>query len=100
MFTIEGITNILNDWNLLHELIDSDIDNISAFDFVYDFEKAINESRLTERQLQVVRLHFIHGYSQREVGRLLGISQQAISKNINKATEKIVESVWCNVRAV
>jgi DNA-directed RNA polymerase specialized sigma24 family protein len=37
---------------------------------------------LTDRQLAVVRLHFLAGLNQREIAARLGVSQQAVSEHL------------------
>jgi RNA polymerase sigma-B factor len=39
---------------------------------------------LTERQRQVIRMRFVEGLSQREIGQRLGVSQMAISRLLGK----------------
>ena len=40
---------------------------------------------LTERQRQAIRMHFVEGLSQREIGRRLGVSQMSISRLLAKS---------------
>jgi RNA polymerase sigma factor (sigma-70 family) len=44
--------------------------------------RLVISTRLTERQRQIVELHFLEGLSQVEVAERLGISQQTVSRQL------------------
>lgn len=54
-----------------------------------DFHRSVIATQLTDRQKQVLRLVFVQELTQQEVGRLLKITQQAVSDHVNTAIRKI-----------
>jgi len=44
--------------------------------------RVVISNRLTERQRQIVELHYLEGLSQQEVATRLGISQQTVSRQL------------------
>ena len=48
---------------------------------------------LTEKQKQIINLVYIKGFSDTEIGQLLNISQQAVSKTHKKALKNIREYI-------
>lgn len=62
---------------------------IEQLEILLDMELMIQEARLTEKQAQVVELYFFNQYTQEEVSKKLGISQQAVLDHIKKVKQKI-----------
>lgn len=62
-----------------------------AINLLVDFERAIEEAALSERQLQVMKLHLIHGYTQEEVAERLGISRQRVAEIVMLASGRIAQ---------
>lgn len=54
-----------------------------------DFCQALEEANLTYRQREVIYYVFILELTQTEVGRLLNISQQAVSDHVNTVIQKV-----------
>ncbi|GAA0464227.1 sigma-70 family RNA polymerase sigma factor [Alkalibacillus silvisoli] len=49
--------------------------------------------RLTDRQLLIINLHFVHQLSHTEIAEKLKVSQQSISKTIKKILNKLRDSM-------
>ncbi|BAF60327.1 hypothetical protein PTH_2146 [Pelotomaculum thermopropionicum SI] len=56
-----------------------------------DFADSMEEANLTRRQKQVIYLVFGKDLPQKEVARLLNISQQAVSDHVNTVVNKIAQ---------
>lgn len=56
-----------------------------------DFERAIEIAALSERQVQVLKLCLLDGYTQQETAEMLNISQPRVVELIALATEKIAQ---------
>jgi RNA polymerase sigma-B factor len=54
---------------------------------------AADEADLDEREWEVLRLRFADGLTQREIGRMLGVSQMQISRISRRALWKLLNSV-------
>jgi RNA polymerase sigma-B factor len=54
---------------------------------------------LTERQREVIRLRFVEGLSQLEIGRRLGVSQMCISRLLAKSMTQMRKSARAQLRA-
>jgi RNA polymerase sigma-B factor len=54
---------------------------------------AAEEAGLDKRDWQVIRLRFVEGLTQREIGRMLGVSQMQISRVSRRALWKLLNSV-------
>lgn len=62
---------------------------VEQLDLIIDIDLMLKEAKLTEKQAQVVELYFFSQYTQEEVSKKLGISQQAVLDHINKVKQKI-----------
>lgn len=69
---------------------------VDKLDLLIDIELLLKEAKLTERQKEVVDLYFFNQYTQEEVSKVLGISQQAVLDHIKKIKNKIqkVIEIW------
>lgn len=69
---------------------------IDQLNLLIDLELLLEEANLTERQMQVVDLYYCKQYTQEEVSRRLGVSQQAVLDHIKKIKSKIqkVINIW------
>lgn len=71
----------------LYEVI---ADNASSFDGFEESEAIKSEiSKLSKTEQQVIKLRFIDGKSQAEVGKLMGVSQMFVSRAERKILEKL-----------
>ena len=71
----------------LYEIIADDSKTFEDFEDSESLKTEIKKLDPTERQ--VVALRFLHGKSQAEVGRLLGVSQMFVSRAERKMVEKL-----------
>lgn len=62
--------------------------NLDMTDMLLDFDLALTKS-LTDRQHDVVRLHFIEDMKQSDVAEFMGISQQTVQEHIRKAIRNL-----------
>lgn len=69
---------------------------VDKLDLLIDIDLLLAEAKLTERQKEVVVLYFFLQYTQEEVSKVLGISQQAVLDHIKKIKNKIqkVTELW------
>ena len=69
---------------------------VDKLDLLIDIDLLLVEAKLTERQKEVVELYFFLQYTQEEVSKVLGISQQAVLDHIKKIKNKIqkVIEIW------
>ena len=69
---------------------------VDKLDLLIDIDLLLVEAKLTERQKEVVELYFFLQYTQEEVSKVLGISQQAVLDHIKKIKNKIqkVIDLW------
>ena len=69
---------------------------VDKLGLLIDIELLLKEAKLTERQKEVVELYFFLQYTQEEVSKVLGISQQAVLDHIKKIKSKIqkVINTW------
>lgn len=69
---------------------------VDKLDLLIDIDLLLVEAKLTERQKEVVVLYFFLQYTQEEVSKVLGISQQAVLDHIKKIKNKIqkVTELW------
>ncbi|MFA5716001.1 MAG: sigma-70 family RNA polymerase sigma factor [Candidatus Paceibacterota bacterium] len=51
--------------------------------------KAIIETQLTDRQKEIMILHYADGMTMSEIGQLLGISKMSVSRRVRAATKRI-----------
>lgn len=65
--------------------------DISALDLILDFEEAYKKIDLSENQKNIIKLVYNFGLNQKDAGEKMGISQQAVQKNIKNLTLKISE---------
>lgn len=62
---------------------------VDKLDLIIDMELMLQEAKLTGKQAKVVELYFFNQYTQEEVSKKLGISQQAVLDHLNKVKQKI-----------
>ena len=69
---------------------------IDQVDLILDMDRLLEEANLTEKQLQVIQLYYFNQYTQDEVSKKMGISQQAVLDHLKKVKVKIskVVEVW------
>ena len=67
-----------------HEVIE---EQKAAEEEIHSLYKAMEQ--LTERQREIVRLHYFEKLDQKKIAELLGIRQQNVSKNLIRAIEKL-----------
>ncbi len=69
-------------------------DNSNTFESFYDSESLRSEiAKLDPTEQKVVKLRFIQGKSQSEVGKMLGVSQMFVSRAERKIVEKLRKSL-------
>lgn len=75
----------------LYDVIPDDKDSFEKFE---DFESLKTEiQKLDPTEQRVVSLRFMHGKSQAEVGKILGVSQMFVSRAERKIVEKLREAL-------
>lgn len=84
-----GVMNMLQDYYDLKSWCYSDSDTSLVSCMLLDFENILHNVTLTDRQNEIIALHFKKGLTQTEVAEKLGISQQAVSKHVENALIKI-----------
>lgn len=65
----------------------------SASDYLIDFDNALKRANLTDKQRQALRLVYVDGLQMEEAAKVLGISKQAVSKNVVKAMQIIAKEM-------
>ena len=88
--TVYGVNSLLRDIHKLREARFSGTDTTTISNILVDFELTIKRAGLTEKQEEALFLLFENDFTQAEVSKVLGISQQAVSKHIDNAIKKIV----------
>lgn len=63
--------------------------DIDSMDLIMDIDILLNQAQLTMKQMEVVKLHYFEQYSQGEVAKKLGITQQAVDSHISNVKKKI-----------
>ncbi|MBW7977973.1 sigma factor-like helix-turn-helix DNA-binding protein [Bacillus velezensis] len=63
----------------------------AAVEVLIDIHKAIELAGLTDRQRQAIELVYFGELTQAEAGERMGIGQDAVSKLIDSATEKLAD---------
>ena len=87
--TPQSVDRILRDYHVIVErAYKGDIDAIAIVD---ELNEAIRCARLSERQARVLKLVYFDGLTQREVARLLGCSQKAVSHLLRETRKRISE---------
>lgn len=76
---------------LLYDVIPDSTDNFEGFEITESLRSEIQKLDPTERE--VVTLRFVDGYSQSEVGKMLGVSQMFVSRAERKILKKLRESL-------
>jgi predicted DNA binding protein len=85
-----GVMNLFKDVHMLREKRFQGTDTTFLSCLLIDFERLVLMAKLTERQQDAIFFHFELDLSQEDVATLMGISQQAVSKHIDKAIERVV----------
>lgn len=62
---------------------------VNQLEILLDMDLLLEEARLTEKQLQVVNLYFFKQFTQEEVAKVMGTSQQAVLDHLKKVKLKI-----------
>lgn len=75
----------------LYDIIPDSHDNFESFDDGESLRSEIEKLDPTEQK--VIKLRFVHGKSQSEVGRILGVSQMFVSRAEKKIVEKLRKSL-------
>ena len=76
---------------LLYDVIPDPDDSFEKFDDAQSLQDEIKKLSPTEQK--VVSLRFIHGKSQAEVGKILGVSQMFVSRAERKIVDKLKEAL-------
>ncbi len=66
---------------------------IESANLIMDIDALIQESKLTKKQAEVVRLYYYKQMTQEEVSNVLGISQQAVLDHLNKIKDKLTKVI-------
>jgi len=67
---------------------DSDSNSEQLARVVYHLPRAIEEE-LTERQLQILKLHFYEDLSVSQIAHLLGVNPSTVSRSLQRSTAKL-----------
>lgn len=63
--------------------------SIDSMDLIMDIDLLLKKAQLTEKQMEVVKLHYFEQYSQGETAKKLGITQQAVDSHVSNIKRKI-----------
>lgn len=88
MYTIEGVFTFLENYNHIKSSMyyNGDYD---ALIMLVDFEKALMESKLSEKELQVLTLVFIQDMKRVDVAKMFNVRKQTVQSWLKRAVEKI-----------
>lgn len=75
-----------NEKNIVEETVDKQND---LLEHIEDPALYYALSQLSERQLTILKLSLLNHFTNRQIGNILGISQQAVSKSYRKAIKKL-----------
>lgn len=64
-------------------------EDLTASDLLMDLELIIQQARLTDKQAYILKKYWIEGYTQEEVAKTLGITQQMTEKHCKAVKKKI-----------
>lgn len=88
--TAEGVQALLVNYKQF-SLMPYERGDYGAVDTLIVLEQAMEEANLTHKQRQALQLVYIEGYTQKEVAKLQGVSQQSVAKHLATATQKIAD---------
>lgn len=86
----QGVTNLFEDIHKLREQRFRGTDTTLLSSLLVDLERLHVKSELTERQLQAIWYKYELDLPQGDVAEIMGISQQAVSKHLNRAIARMV----------
>lgn len=86
---LEGVRSILDDFLRLETRRYTGDE--AASDLIIDLKEAIRLAKLTDKQRDVLQLHYVYGYKQREIGAQLGIERSVVSRHLLAAEKKITK---------
>ena len=72
---------------------------ISHHVYKMDVDTIIDKANITDKQRNIVVMHYIEGYTQEEIAKTLGITQQGVFNSltgVKKRIEKVLKG-WNNV---
>lgn len=84
-----GVRQLLSEYHALHSRQFQG--DTAATDLLIDMTTAVDRAGLTDRQREALRLIFVEDLTQKAAGERMGVSQPALSMNIDSALEKIAE---------
>lgn len=87
-YSIEFVLGCLKNYHVIAERRFYEADEI-ARDIKLDIDFIISKLNLTEKQEQVLELHFKQGYTQEEIAELWGTSQVNIYYHVKSVRKKI-----------
>lgn len=64
-------------------------EDLTASDLLMDLELIIEQARLTDKQAYILKAYWTDGYTQDEVAKTLGITQQMCEKHCRAIKKKI-----------
>lgn len=90
----DGIKKLFSIWSSLERLARQG--NSSAHSVLMDLKTVLGyypntPTTLTPEEIDLVKKVLIYGYSQKEIGERLGVSQKTISVRVSGAIHKIIE---------
>lgn len=88
MHTREGIETFLENYNYIYQLIfyAGDYD---ALIMIIDFQEALVDCGLTEKERNALYLVFIQDMKRVDVAKMFGVTKQTVQKWLERATEKL-----------
>ena len=86
----QGVTNLMEDIHKLREQRYRGTDTTLLSSLLVDLERLLTTAELTDRQLQAIWHKYEQDLPQGEVAEIMGISQQAVSKHLNRAIARMV----------
>lgn len=90
METTRGVTMFLSNYHYFNVMA-YDKGDMDAVAMLVDFEEAMKNVELTDRQREAIFLVYEIGMNQREAGESLGITKQAVQRLVGAVASKIAE---------
>lgn len=74
----------------LHPTVEFDVLNL-AYQDEKDYELMASLFRLGKKEKEVLILRYIEGYANKEIATILGVSENAVKKRLERAKKKLIQ---------
>ena len=82
--------SVLSDNLQLHPTVEFDVLNL-AYQDEKDYELMASLFRLGKKEKEVLILRYIEGYANKEIATILGVSENAVKKRLERAKKKLIQ---------